>query len=316
MIYEYALEPELVATWTSPEVIAYYRNSFGADKGRVASRYPKKWSKRVWDAYEKATRGTVREIERLKFEEFVRELSQQFRRCHPPFDPKPKWLENAIREHARVPFRAILARTNPNNSSAVVVPQEIYAKNPAPLWAVNAAQKVDRKAAAMAEVFRDLLRCSSKIIFVDPYFDPAASRYSRPFAALLKSMMWKRPTSHPTEIKVIASSEKLRAKHFRTGCQKLSNKIPAGVTVGFQQISNKTSGEKIHNRYILTNLGGVFLGAGLDESNSPDDTDDISLMSLSQHAERWAQYAENLESNFEKEFDVISVKGTYVPRPR
>ena len=56
MICEYALEPELVATWHDSERFRYFSEQFGFDydgraTGRVVAQYPGKWKKRIWDAF-------------------------------------------------------------------------------------------------------------------------------------------------------------------------------------------------------------------------------------------------------------------------
>lgn len=51
-------------------------------------------------------------------------------------------------------------------------------------------------------------------------------------------------------------------------------------------------GEKLHNRYILSEVAGVFFGTGLDKAGDPDskETDDLNLLSPIQLDFRWKQY--------------------------
>ena len=44
-----------------------------------------------------------------------------------------------------------------------------------------------------------------------------------------------------------------------------------------RRLSEKPRGEKLHNRYILTDLGGVFFGIGLDDGDEGA-TDDVTLL--------------------------------------
>ena len=41
MIHEYALEPELVATWTDRNTCRYFKESFGLGQGRLVSQVSK-----------------------------------------------------------------------------------------------------------------------------------------------------------------------------------------------------------------------------------------------------------------------------------
>jgi hypothetical protein len=53
----------------------------------------------------------------------------------------------------------------------------------------------------------------------------------------------------------------------------------------------RDGGQEIHNRYILTNHGGVSLGAGLSPTASERDTfEDIARLSESARKKRWSQY--------------------------
>ena len=57
-------------------------------------------------------------------------------------------------------------------------------------------------------------------------------------------------------------------------------------------LSQRSGGEKLHNRYLLTEIGGVSLGLGLQETLERDhgETDDICRLSSTQHEMRWGQY--------------------------
>ena len=66
--------------------------------------------------------------------------------------------------------------------------------------------------------------------------------------------------------------------------------IPQGLKVIFRQWQEKPGGEKLHNRYILTDIGGVDFGTGLDEGDAGQ-TDDIKLLGKERFKIRWQQYA-------------------------
>lgn len=57
MLYEYAIEPELVATWSDRKVGRYFADKFGLGSPRIVSRYPKRWKKLVWSAWEQLHGG-------------------------------------------------------------------------------------------------------------------------------------------------------------------------------------------------------------------------------------------------------------------
>ena len=78
---------------------------------------------------------------------------------------------------------------------------------------------------------------------------------------------------------------------FRQQCERrLPGIVPRGLRVDLVRLRQRDGGERLHNRYILTELGGVTFGVGLDQGDSAD-TDDIQLLDRAQYEARWRQYA-------------------------
>ena len=48
--------------------------------------------------------------------------------------------------------------------------------------------------------------------------------------------------------------------------------------------------QRLHNRYILTDVGGLVFGAGLDEG-AAGESDDVTLMDRAQYVLRWSEHA-------------------------
>ena len=51
MIFEFALDPELVASWHKRNNYLFFEEKFGPVTGRIVSKCPKKWRKMVWEAF-------------------------------------------------------------------------------------------------------------------------------------------------------------------------------------------------------------------------------------------------------------------------
>ena len=79
---------------------------------------------------------------------------------------------------------------------------------------------------------------------------------------------------------------------FETSAKKMAARLPSSITVEFARWEQRDGGERIHNRYVLTDLGGVSLGVGIDEGKEGE-TDDLLLLPQATYALRWAQYVEN-----------------------
>ena len=148
------------------------------------------------------------------------------------------------------------------------------------------------------------------VIFIDPYFHPDQQRYRRPFEAFLERIVHPRPCEPPNRVEVhTATNHDWTEEYFRGKCEsRLPRCIPAGIPVLVRQLSQKPQGEKLHNRYILTDLGGIAFGTGLDEGGAGE-TDDVTLMDREQYDKRWSQYGGNPPVSFNQDRSPIEVVG-------
>ncbi len=308
MIQEYALEPALVATWTDRRDARYFAESFGIGRARLVSRFPKRWRREVYD---EALSLNTTPMGRKRIEELLARFSEHMvkRRCG-HFDSKAgDWFENAMREHEQRPFHAILARANPKAHPEVLVGEDVSEESH-PLWSAGSSRVVERRAADMADAVAPVLRISSVILFVDPYFSPAERRYRRTLAAFLHAAATARPGGPPERIEVLLSSEHSGTERFfRQVCGQLSRCVPSGLQVVLRRLAEKPDGEKLHNRYVLTDLGGMEFGVGLDEGNRGQ-TDDLTLLGRTAYGLRWSQYSGEPPRSFSQEGDPVTVNGS------
>ncbi|MGH9879642.1 MAG: hypothetical protein ACRD5H_18590 [Nitrososphaerales archaeon] len=113
MLYEYAVEPTLLNNWKD---FRYFTEKLGVSRGRLISRYPKRWKKFV---YESLT--NCGEVERARIEERLRQLDDRLLPRQGQWDDNQGWLTNAEAEHYRRPFHAILAKINPRELDFIIV---------------------------------------------------------------------------------------------------------------------------------------------------------------------------------------------------
>jgi hypothetical protein len=72
---------------------------------------------------------------------------------------------------------------------------------------------------------------------------------------------------------------------------RLPKLLPAGASLEVVSWREKNGGAKFHNRFVLTELGGVSFGVGLDQQeNGTGQTDDLNRMPEEQRQYRWNQY--------------------------
>ncbi|MBF0192852.1 MAG: hypothetical protein HQL99_17200 [Magnetococcales bacterium] len=124
MIYEFALDPELVASWHDRKEYAFFAGRFGMDAGRVVSGYPRKWRQMVMRAFYDQHKGAS-EISAKRIESLLDTLCEKMVKRPSSFPELPSWLEKAEREHGERPFRGILSHSNPRNQPFIVTTGEL-----------------------------------------------------------------------------------------------------------------------------------------------------------------------------------------------
>ena len=328
MIYEYALEPELVASWHDRIRGRFFIDNFGSDTGRVVSCYPKKWKKHVWAAFDKAFPQTLTEEELAKKETArgrIEELIKQFKT--PPVIQRPgdnwlpdrDWLANAEREHERKPFHTILAHSNPRQNSSVMLENDIL-DGKAERWAAPGGMIVLRNAAEMAKSVAPMLRCATRILFVDPYFDAGKPRFRNPLATFITTAGVRsgRNVSEQITFELHVSQASYDSQDFIDGCKSnLPSILPLGAKLTIFRWKDKKSGASVdintHPRYILTDVGGVSFEKGLDEEDEPNVTDNVDVLRLPAevYSRRWNDYA-GPNFAFDLDGEAFSVKGRVI----
>ena len=313
MIHEYALEPELVASWYDRMRGRFFLDKFGSDTGRIVSRYPNKtkWAKLVREAFEATFSGTPSEKEKARGR--IEELRKRF--MTPPVVKRPEciwddahdWLTNAESEHTRKPFHAILARHNPRVRANVIREADILDDSAVDEWGAPVTMTVPRNAEEMANCVAPMLRCATKILFVDPHFRATEERFRKPLAAFLR-IVDARASEITLELHTADRADKPSWTEFRRECEdKLPPVLPAGMPLSVYRWKEREGGEKLHNRYILTDIGGVQFGVGLDEGE-PGTTDDIARLSADTFRKRFEDYA-GPNFAFDRDGEPFSVEG-------
>jgi hypothetical protein len=117
----------------------------------------------------------------------------------------------------------------------------------------------------MAACVALLLRISHEVMFVDPHFRLQELRHRQPLETFLTAVLEERYGVLPTRIE-IHIGDSLGFEYFKTECeQRLPSIVPEGIQVHIVRWREKDGGEKLRNRYILTDIGGMSFGVGLGD---------------------------------------------------
>jgi len=308
MIYEFALEPALVATWHDRKQFLFFDDKFGIATRRFNSTYPESWQESVWSIFLRKPEAE-KDSARKRMEVLVQYLWRNAVRRPSTFPEIHDWLQRAEREHSKRPFRAIIALNNPRNQTFVITAERLIEQGHN-LWTIPATQTTRRTAQQIAKTLSPLTRLCRQLILIDPYFDPTKPRFYKPLSAVLATCRenfggleslqvelhtcidrffksWERGKSrNPTEEVKVFSNLGLECRN------RLPYQVPKGLKVKFVVWKQRPNGEKLHNRYLLTDLFSVMFGTGVDQADDPagQETDDITALSESQHHTRRNQY--------------------------
>jgi hypothetical protein len=303
VIHAYALEPRLVASWGKREEFRFIHDKFGLGTPRAMLELPSfsKWKRAVYAA---ASEFQLSQEDMKRIEELFRLLGEhKCRRNHAVYDGLLSWLENAEREYDRKPFAAILASMNPRAHRAVLVTDQLGPGEPR--WACVTGASPARTAEAIATALSAMLENCRVLHLVDPHFGPENDRHRKVLEALMSVLADHEIVPDVVRVHCLAKSERT---FFEGAATTMAARLPASITLEFARWRERPGGDRIHNRYVLTELGGISLGIGLDAGDSGE-TDDLLLLPHAQYTRRWAQYVTD-NGAFERVDVPASVQGT------
>jgi hypothetical protein len=277
---EYAIEPACVVQ--SRETLRFLLSNFGSEHGRWIVRLPNEWKKQVNAAL---SSSPLREVDRTRVVEWLKlDKGRFFGSGGDTFDPNAPWLPNALRHHASRPFAKILAVSNPDSHTDVVIPEnedDLTACLPSPHIV-----SVERSAPAIVSAAAPLLSKGNELLFIDPHFGPEA-RFLDVLQAALQAVAQR--TQKPQRIEYHFNA-RISAAEFRQNWERaISRAIPAGLAVSFVAWTERIGGEQLHDRFILAPIGGVDVTVGLD-TGTAGQTTRITRLTATTHTKIWADY--------------------------
>jgi hypothetical protein len=294
MIHEFAVDPALLS---DSEKCRYVIENFDFHKGRLISRYPKKWQATVLEGLNNLH---LRDVEKKRIEEKLRQILT-VRRSE--WEPQLDWLENAEKEHNRCTFQAILSITNPRDNNHVLCYQDLHENMP--LWRVPTQQVVRRQAADMLDILKPVFRIAKKLAFIDPYLSKSSNINEN--KALYSYLKYCKELPNYPEIAFYTCNQ--GDQTFQSNCRRFGRLVPLGKKITFIYLKGQVGGDKVHNRYLLTDRGGVSFGWGVLDGKQGE-TDDVALMDPTVFQDRWEQYLGSTPA-FTKELEFV-VEGTAI----
>lgn len=277
MIKEFAVDPAAIVS--SYQRFSYVLEKFGIWEGRVISAFPSNWKRVVYETAQ-STHADSGGVELKRIEERLKTLPKGILMAMSRPGARGEWLEQVLNEHKRQPFDFILSLADSEVPEVVAI--DAFDGNH-PCLAHTREQIIKREPAVMASACDLLLKTASHVKMVDPYFDLTHSRFREPFVQFIQRL---RPG---TLIEIFRNSEVAFAALRDRANRHLPKSLPQGITV---RLIVRPDDEPMHNRFLMTNHGGVRFGVGLDAAEEGAvKEDEVSLMLADVWRARWLQYA-------------------------
>ncbi len=267
LFQEYALDPKLLNNWKD---FRYFFSAFGWNTGRLISRYPSRWKRLVYDHL-----GQCSPIEQQRIVERLHRIDEKMVTRLSEWDPsQPDWLINAEAEHVKRPFTRLVASENPREKEAVLVGDCLDEEDES--WRLRTDIDVERKSRDLADAVQLMLRSARRISLIDPHFGPENRRHIEPLKSFIQTCQINRTVdllSFEYHTEVSSTNE-----FFAETCHsQLQGCLPSGFSIRFLRWSQRPGDEELHDRFILTELGGVRYTVGLDYGPSSTHTGIVIL---------------------------------------
>jgi hypothetical protein len=264
MLFEYAVEPQAIgSSWQN---FRYLIEKFGFDRGRLISRFPKKWEREVIEAAQRSGMGDVR------LKSLVSRLQQAKATALIPsgrnYEPSVgDWLENALFQQAIQPFHAIIATENRGDRAFILVAEELDETNL--LMDAPNNWEVSRLGTDLAAAMAPLLKSSKDILFVDRFFNLQDTRYKETLKASLAIIASNGVDGVQCEIHYGEHNQRPPLNLVEQNAGRwLAGVIPHGMSVKLFGWKEKLGGADFHARFLLTDRGGMNVEAGFSADGS------------------------------------------------
>ncbi|MCG8317804.1 MAG: hypothetical protein MI976_31725, partial [Pseudomonadales bacterium] len=255
--------------------------SFNNRTARLISDVPKDWQRSAFQAINNLPHETCKPVHRKTLKESLKRLLRSNlvkNRGASSNGLGVPWIEFVAEENSKYPFAAILGLDAQTTPVQVFGFEELLFDSPKS-WNKDDQDHVVRNAEAIVEAMSPLLIVSKSVQLVDPHFSfirPTWERYEPVLRGLVKKLD---QFNFGRGIKTVSihTSDKLGSMS-----QQLENAarewLPEGISVKVYHWPES----KMHDRFVLTDVGGLYYGHGLDEA-SPGKAGEV-LVSVLDHA--------------------------------
>jgi hypothetical protein len=291
LLTHYAIEPRALGTWGAFQQVF---EKLGFSSGRLCVSHPEKWGPAVLALY-------ADEVDRKRVEEALRRhLAFRVVKCPPLGNARiGDWWSGVEAINDRLPLAVAIVRSSEGIRPGKVRAVELTRLSEDDLPEVGDT-RVPRTAKDLAKVASELFRLSSRVVLVDPHFDPCL----RKFQATLSELLGVARREGCGFLEVIASAKRLPAGPRPD--DELDQEIGLGVYKGKTTpnlrivfVSDPKSGDRVHHRLLVSEIGALQYDAGFAEERK-EQFSDVRVVRRLMHEQLLGRYYDGLP-----DFDVV-----------
>ncbi|BCE02794.1 hypothetical protein [Marinicellulosiphila megalodicopiae] len=302
MIYEYAIEPEIIIEWSkNTRDFREFFDKYGLGSPRIFSSFPKgKPNKLRTYLLENGPDENKRYIEMVNY--LIKSLVLRSGNCSNEKD----WVKKVVHESNQKPFGVVLTNTSLGIQRSVTLSSMYDLES---LWHHKDQKSIQRTSDGISSVISNLFSLSTKkIVIIDPY--GWTSDFIKQIQILINDIKMGRINNELPKVIVYFQKSK---KGDNPNADYVSDEIIKGLsecvenfTIDVYELTENDNSDEFHNRCVLTEHGGVMLGHGIGIKGEEFKTDDAVLLKSEIFYKKWDQFVEN------NTFEVVSRSTTNI----
>lgn len=303
MIHEVAIQPEaFIDICLSDKFELIFKNTLGLGTPRVLTPFPDKakWEQQVREICNERLSSPIGKAKVLAALQFVSGTAVVAHREY--IERDGSWTENVLESHRKRAYKCIISN---DELSGVIQPHSIKpsTKN---AWYLPSAMVLQYSCEEALSAISPLLKACKTLIIVDPYFNLQQGNYQIFLQELMRIAHSDENSTPLTDFKIFTSVKRRynRSNFYDCTFNYLDeNDCPVNLEVYELDMSRQDendvdneadddSYDDLHNRYILTELGGLSCGKGfgLKSKQGLNETDDWYVLPKEIYYKRFNQY--------------------------
>tara|TARA_B100001093_G_scaffold466023_1_gene484135 strand:- start:122 stop:1078 length:957 start_codon:yes stop_codon:yes gene_type:complete len=277
MIKEFAVDLDVLSDY---DFLKNHFNDFGVPNGRLIYQIPgkKDFKSALW----KCVKAKY-EHDPQKLKDFeLRICGQKVKPKHlckmvpasasfsKKWDTVSNWLEYFYSSEKDICDVVLTKGEPPKRDSRVLNPNKMW-KDEEPYYC-ETSTTIPRTSDSFAKVSAPIVRSAKWIVIIDPYW----FHYSKQYLNLLSLILEKRAnpsaplkyiTVNTLKAKFASDYEKYNSKTVQKGYLENNRNLPSKTKVTFNLWETVTGKDKFHDRFLLTDVGGLIFSAGLGDDD-------------------------------------------------